>query len=150
MISPELLRRYTYFADIGEDALKEVAMISEEITADASSTLFCEGDRADSMYILVDGEVDLQYTLGSGELRTVDTLVAGDLLLWSAVVDPYKCTATGTVRSTKKVKLISIDGVKLRKLCEDNHDLGYRMLISVTTLLATRLEGARIQLATQD
>jgi CRP-like cAMP-binding protein len=150
MISTELLRRYPYFADISEDALKEVAMISEEITAASGSTLFCEGDKADSLFILCEGEVDLQYTLGSGEMRTVDTLVAGDLLLWSALVEPYKSTATGTVRKERDAKLLSVDGNKLRQLCETNHDLGYRMLISITTLLATRLEGARVQLATVD
>ena len=150
MISTELLRRYPYFADISEEALKEVAMISDEVTAAVGSAIFCEGDRADNLFILCEGEVDLQYTLGSGEMRTVDTLVAGDLILWSALVEPYKSTATGTVRKEGDAKMISVDGKKLRQLCETNHDLGYRMLISITKLLATRLEGARVQLATVD
>lgn len=147
MISPEQLRRYPCFADIREDALKEVAMISDEVAAEAGKTLFSEGDRADAMFILVEGEVDLKYTLGSGEQRTIDTLVAGDLLVWSTLVEPYRCTATGVTR--KACKLISINGHKMRELCEKNKDVGYRMLISVTQLLATRLEGARVQLATQ-
>ncbi|MFV1967108.1 MAG: hypothetical protein ACC628_16900, partial [Pirellulaceae bacterium] len=67
---------------------------------------------------------------------------------WSALVDPYKSTALGTVRS--ETKLIAIDGAKLRDLCESDHDLGYRMLICLTKLLAGRLEGARVQLATVD
>ena len=75
-------------------------------------------------------------------------LVAGDLVGWSALVEPYKSTATGTVK--KDLKGISIDGLKLRELCEAQHDLGYRMLLCVTQLLATRLEGARVQLATMD
>jgi CRP-like cAMP-binding protein len=148
MISPELLRRYPYFADVSETALKELAMASEEVTAKAGSRLFSEGDPAEHLYILVDGEVDLQYTLGDGQLRTVDTLVSGDLMVWSALVEPYKCTATGTVK--KDSKLIAINGPKLRAQCERDHDLGYDMLISITKLLATRLEGARVQLATVD
>ena len=146
MISPEQLRRYPFFADVSEDALKEVAMISDDVVAESGKTLFNEDDPADAMYILVDGEVDIKYTLGDGEKRVVDTLVAGDLLVWSALVEPYRCTATGTTR--KPCKLISINAKKLRALCEVNQDLGYRMLISVTQLLATRLEGARVQLAT--
>ena len=35
MISPELLRRYPYFADVSEESLKRVAMISEEQTVAA-------------------------------------------------------------------------------------------------------------------
>ena len=148
MISPELLRRYPYFGAVNDDALKEVAMVSEEINAAAGQQIFAEDDPAENLYLLMEGEVDLQYTLGSGELRTVDTLVAGDLMVWSALVEPFKCTAVGTVR--KDAKLIAINGPKLRELWENNLDLGYRMLISVTKLLATRLEGARVQLATLD
>ncbi len=148
MISPELLRRYPYFADVSEEALKEVAMISEEVSGAVGETLFKQGDPADSLCVLTDGEIDLQYELGSGELRTVDTLVAGDLATWSAVVEPYRCTASGTAR--KDCKLLAIQGAKLRELMESNHDLGYRLLLSVTKLLATRLEGARVQLATVD
>lgn len=148
MISPELLRRYPYFADVSEESLKEVAMISEEISGAAGETLFKQGDPAEWLYVMTEGEIDLQYELGSGELRTVDTLVAGDLAVWSAVVEPYRCTASGTIR--KNTKLLAIQGAKLRELMETNHDLGYRLLLSVTKLLATRLEGARVQLATID
>ena len=146
MISPEQLRRYPFFANVSEDALKEVAMISDDVVAESGKTLFNEDDPADAMYILVDGEVDMKYTLGDGEKRVVDTLVAGDLLVWSALVEPHRCTATGTTR--KPCKLISVNAKKLRAMCESNHALGYRMLISVTQLLAARLEGARVQLAT--
>jgi len=146
MISPEQLRRYPFFCCISEDALKEAAMISDEMTAEAGKTLFSEGDRADTMYVLVDGEVDIKYTLGNGEQRTIDTLVAGDIVVWSTLVEPYRCTANGVAR--RACKLISINGPKLRELCEKNHDLGYRLLISVTQLLAARLDGARVQLAT--
>jgi CRP/FNR family transcriptional regulator, cyclic AMP receptor protein len=148
MISPELLRRYPYFGGVSEDALKEVAMISDEVTAAAGTTLFNEDDKADFLYIVTDGEIDLQNMLGSGELRTVDTVVPGDLVVWSALVEPYRCTATGTVR--KDARLIAVNGQKLRQLCETDRDLGYRMLVSVTKLLATRLEGARVQLTTLD
>jgi CRP-like cAMP-binding protein len=148
MISPELLRRYPYFADVGEESLRNVAMVSEEQEFPAGTVLFREGDRADWLYIIAEGEIDIEYTLGSGELRTVDTVVAGELVMWSALVEPFKSTAVGTVR--KDTKVISLDAAKLRELCETDHDLGYRMLICLTKLLAGRLEGARVQLATVD
>ena len=122
-------------------------MIADEVAAEAGKTLFSEGDLADAMFILVDGEVDMQYTLGNGEQRTVDTLVAGDLMVWSALVEPYRCTATGTTSKPLQADLDQRPR-SCASLCEQNQDLGYRMLICVTQLLATRLEGARVQLAT--
>jgi CRP-like cAMP-binding protein len=146
MISPEKLRRYPYFSEISEDSLRAVAMIADEEQHARGQTIFREGDNAEKLYIITEGELDLRYTLGSGEQRIVDTLVPGELVMWSAIVPPYRSTALGTTR--QDVRLIAISGPKLRELCEQDHDLGYRMLLSLTQLLASRLEGARVQLAT--
>ena len=145
MISPEVLRRYTHFAGIHSEGLKQLAMIAEEKTVPADSVMFREGDTASHFSIILEGEENIQYRLGNGELRTVDTLVDGDVLLWSALVEPYKATALGT--TTKETHLASIDAVKLRLLCEEEPILGYRLMTQVSKLLAHRLEGARVQLA---
>ncbi len=99
MISPEILRRYPYFASAKDEGLRDLAMICEEELIPAGTVMYREGDKADKLFILVDGEVDIQYTLGSGELRTVDTIVPGELLMWSALVEPYKSTAVVTTRA---------------------------------------------------
>jgi CRP-like cAMP-binding protein len=145
MISPETLRRYPYFAGIGDESLRQVAMIVEEKRVPADSVLFRQGDPARWLCIILSGEVKLQYLLGSGELRTVDTLVPGELMGWSAMVEPYKYTAVGT--TTKPSELAMIDSGKLRQLCDRDPLLGYRLLMEVAKLLGDRLEGARIQLA---
>jgi CRP/FNR family transcriptional regulator, cyclic AMP receptor protein len=145
MISPEVLRRYPYFAGISDESLKQLAMIADEKSVSANSVMFREGDTAGHLSIILKGEVNIQYVLGNGELRTVDTLVEGDLLMWSALVEPYKATALGT--TTKETRLASIDSAKLRLLCEKEPILGYRLMTQVAKLLAHRLEGARAQLA---
>jgi CRP-like cAMP-binding protein len=148
MISPEILRRYPYFAAAKEESLRELAMLSDEVTVASGSIMYREGDKADRLYILVEGEVDIQYTLGSGELRTVDTIVPGELLMWSALVEPYKSTAVVTTR--QNCKLIALDAAKLHVLCDKDREVANHVLLHLTKLLATRLEGARIQLATVD
>lgn len=145
MISPEVLRRYPYFAGIDAESLRRLAMITEEQRIRAGTELFREGDPAKYFSIILGGEVSIQYLLGNGELRTVDTLVPGDLLGWSALVEPYKYTAIGT--TTKDTELARIDGVKIRELCDKDPLLGYRLTTEVAKLLGHRLEGARIQLA---
>jgi len=145
MISPELLRRYPYFAGVSEESLKAVAMIADEKRTPAGTQLFSEGDPADTLNIIVRGEVNIQFILGSGERRTVDTLVDGDILGWSALVEPYKYTAVGT--ASKEMQVVSINAKKLRELCDKDPLLGYRLMTQIAKLLAHRLEGARIQLA---
>jgi CRP/FNR family transcriptional regulator, cyclic AMP receptor protein len=146
MISPEVLRRYPYFAGVPEESLKSVAMLAEEKTIPAGKHLFSEGDPADYLNIIVQGQVNIQYLLGNGELRTVDTLVDGDILGWSAIIEPYKYTAIGT--TTMDTQLVTIHAKRLRDLCDGEPLLGYHLTVEIAKLLAHRLESARIQLAT--
>ncbi|MHB8968914.1 MAG: cyclic nucleotide-binding domain-containing protein [Pirellulaceae bacterium] len=148
MISPEILRRYPYFSAADDEGLRNLAMISDEVAVLAGAVMYREGDKADKLYVLVEGELDIQYTLGSGELRTVDTVVPGELLMWSALVEPYKSTALVMVRANSK--LIAIDADKLRAYCARDPRVANTVLLHLTKMLATRLEGARIQLATID
>lgn len=148
MISPEVLRRYPYFAHVGDESLKAVAMLADEKNVRAGTQLFSEGDPADAMNIIVQGEISIQYILGSGERRTVDTLVNGDILGWSALVEPYRYTAVGT--ASKDTHMVSIRAKGLRDLCDKDPLLGYQLTTQIAKLLAHRLEGARLQLAAID
>ena len=145
MVSVELLRRYPYFAPVGEESLKQLAMIAQEKVIPAGQTMFLEQSPATTLYVIVRGEVEVQYTLGSGQRRTVDRLVDGDLLVWSSLVPPYRTTGAGV--TAKETHLIGFDAAKVRELCERDPQLGYRLMTQVVMLLGHRLTGALVQLA---
>ena len=145
MISPEAVRRHKCFAPVREESLKAVAMIANEVRVPQGTRLFNEGDPADSLSLIEDGEVRIQYRLADGEMRTIDTLGKGDLLGWSALVEPYKMTGAAT--ACTDVRLIRVAAAPLRKLCESDPLLGYRLMTQVARMLADRLESARVQLA---
>ena len=88
----------------------------------AGRQVFGEGDPADTLSLIVEGEIDIRYLLGSGEWRVVDTLIAGDILGWSALVEPHKMTGIATTR--KPTRLIRIQAQPLRELCEHDPLLG--------------------------
>lgn len=146
MISPELLRRYPCFAGVKEETLKAVAMIADQAMIPDATRVHTEGEPADVLSIIESGEFNIQYTLGTGEQRTVDTLTAGEVLGWPAMVEPYRITCIATARGPTRI--IKIDAKRLRELCESDATLGYRIMGQITKLLAERLEGARVQLAT--
>jgi len=146
MVSPEMLRRFNCFVPVQESSLQTVAMIAREECVPAGRQLFNEGDPADTLSLIVNGEVEIQYLLGNGELRSVDMLIAGDILGWSALVEPHKMTGIAT--ASKATRLIRIQAKPLRELCERDPLLGYRLATQVARLLADRLEGARALLAT--
>jgi CRP-like cAMP-binding protein len=146
MISPETLRRYPYFNAADDETLKALAMASEEIDIGTGEYLFRDGEPADRLYVLTEGEVDIQYVLQNGERRTVDTRVAGDLVVWSALVAPFKTTANGVAK--RPTRAVAVNALKLRELCERDRELGYGLLREITLVMSHRLQGARVQLAT--
>lgn len=145
MVSPELLRRFACFSGATEQSLKQVAMLSEEKSAAAGEVLFREGQVATHLYIVVDGEVDIQYVLGDGSHQTVDTLIAGDFMMWSSLVEPHTTHSTGVARTS--VKLVAIDAPKFLDLLESEPALGFNVMKSVAAAIAHRLHGARLQIA---
>ena len=100
MISPELLRRYTFFAPFNDSEQKEIAMMAEEIQVVEGTVLFESGNLADSLYLLLEGGVDLydisvdDYDPSLRKEFFVGEIDPGEILLISAVVEPYLATAT--------------------------------------------------------
>jgi CRP-like cAMP-binding protein len=145
MVSPELLRRYPHFAGVSEESLRHIAMISEERNFHAGAVVVREGEPASHLFVVSHGEVDVQSVLADGEHKTVDTLVPGDLLVWSALVEPHLARFWAVARSDAAV--IAIEADSLRELMERDHRLGHRLMTGIAVALSHRLVGARIQLA---
>ncbi len=146
MVSPEVLRRYPYFKAVDEESLRELAMACEVKSFAPGEFLFRDAEPAEQLFILTRGEVDIQYQLQGGEHRTVDTRVTGDLLVWSAIVPPYRTTAFGV--ATRDTTAVVVDALKLRELCEKDRNLGYDLFKEIAHVMSHRLQEARVQLAT--
>jgi CRP-like cAMP-binding protein len=160
MISPEILRKYPLFAGVPPDCLKEVGILSEEKkfkTDDcvfnesgmlkAGAHIYEEGEEAEHLLLLTDGQVDVIYTTYSGDMIVVGSLVPGDVMGISALIPPYRLTASGIARSDGD--LIKIEAEGLRKLCEEVPVLGYRLMSAIAKAAMDRLNETRVQLAGQ-
>jgi CRP/FNR family cyclic AMP-dependent transcriptional regulator len=145
MISPERLRRYPHCAGAPDDLLKSVAMLAHERPFKAGERLFEEGATATKLMFLDSGEVDIVYRLGDDREVTVDTLVAGDLMAWSALLEPFRLTATGVARQDGVA--IEIDAEELRGICRATPSHGFVMMTQVAIALRDRLNATRVQLA---
>lgn len=146
MISPETLRRYPFFAGVGEHTLKQIAMFSEEEELENGEWLFHEGEQANSLYLILDGAVTLTLKLveDNDHVAEVCTLGMGELTGWSSLVAPhtYKLGA----QTIQKTKVMKIDGQELRGLMDEYPMVGYQILQNLTGVMGERLINLRIQL----
>lgn len=145
MVSPEVLRRYPMFAGINGCLLKKIAMLSQAREFEAGDRLFEEGNLASHFMIIMNGEVDIVYQLGDGREVVADTLIAGDPLAWSALLEPHKLTGSGV--ANKDGSLIEIPGEGLLQLFRESTDLVYVMLNEVAKTLRNRLNAMRVVVA---
>ena len=148
MISPELLRRYPFFGGLLAEELASIAMIAEEANFPAGAIIFRDGDLATKLYVLTTGAVDLVYHIertNGIETSFVGSIAAGEPLAISAVLEPYRLTATGVAHVA--VQAIAIDAAGLRALCELNCHMGYTIMRQVARALAERLGFAFVELA---
>ena len=140
MISPELLRRYPLFARQSDEMLKQIAMIAQEKVFDKDAWLFFEGEVAKTLYLIVDGGVDLSMNVGEiGEQRIekLEPLRNGEVVGWSAVVETHIYTLGA--QTMQDTHLIVFDGVALRKLLDDHPDQGYYFMKELAKVIGQRL-----------
>jgi CRP-like cAMP-binding protein len=151
MVSPELLRRYPFFAPMGHEQLREVAMITDEISAGPDEVLFTGGGPVEALYLLLAGNVDLHYVVeaaGNPPKRKdfpVGSINPGEPLAISAVIEPYELTSTAV--ATVPSRLLKIDAQALRALADQDTTLCLALQKMAAKATMERLHATRVQLA---
>jgi CRP-like cAMP-binding protein len=151
MISPEILRYFPIFQSFNDSQLRAIAMIAEEETVEAGTTLFQKGQPADGLFILKEGSVDLYYTTDKKVTSNnhkgfpVGEINPGELFSISALIEPYLLSATG--RASSRCVVIRIAANPLRALFEIDRKLAYLLTYQVAKAAIERLHNVHVQLA---
>ena len=151
MISPELLRQYPFFRSLDDDQLRQVAMLAEEEIYEDGEVIFHEGEAATALYFLLEGYIDLYYTIAEMKHTTLDKGIPvgeinpGEPFWISALIEPYLLTATARTNGLSRV--LKIDAVKLRSLLVKDRRMAYLLTHQAAKSAIERLHATRVQLA---
>jgi CRP-like cAMP-binding protein len=145
MISPEMLRRFALFAGLDAAVFKDIAMLSEEVVLDAGDWLFHDGDEASALYLIIKGKVDLKLSLDAERTRLIDvsTMVEGDVVGWSALIEPY--TYTLDAIASTQVQLAKLDAHRLIELMEAKPEIGFQIMRQLAKVIGNRLTDLRVR-----
>ena len=146
MVSPETLRRFSLFAGFDASLLKELAMISEEVTLQKGDWIFHEGDTARALYLIFSGQVGLKISTDeNGERHSgISELVAGDFVGWSALLTEPHVYTLGAAASSE-VEMVKLDADGLQELIARHPAAGYQLMHRLAQGIARRLRDLRIQ-----
>lgn len=144
METVEVLKKSEVFRDLNDVQLGLVGKICSKNTFEAG-TIICKQDQpSEKLYIIENGLVGIILELGPLAQRQVQTASDFDVFAWSAMIKPYRYTAT--VKAIKNVTALAIVSKELRDLCDSNHDIGYVVFSGIARVEAKRLHEAYIQL----
>ena len=149
VITPDMISRYPFFADLNHDQTAYLASVAEGVTAKTGEYIFHEGDDLCCFYIVVEGAIGVVHELypSDDQKQKEDILFSaigpGGAFAWSALVPPHKATAS--TKALSPCWLVSFDCKKLIEIFEEDCEFGYRMLMKVAQISRDRLRDTRIE-----
>ena len=133
----EALRQMPLFAALPPARLKLIAYAAEALRFGPGEAIVREGDEADAIYVLTDGQAEVTLKTRDGRVVVLRTIEAGGLFGEIAVLAGSRRTATVAARTT--VTLLRIAEPLFRELLQENPQLA----TGVAELLAQRLASER-------
>jgi CRP/FNR family cyclic AMP-dependent transcriptional regulator len=159
MISPELLRRYPFFAGFSHEQLAVLAMSADERSVGAEHTFFHEGENLSDFFLLLEGTAVLTIKIPDREAKqtnnshitgdfitrdiNVRTLGASEVFGWSALVPPNEPTAS--VKALTPCRVVVFNTEKLQQTMDEDCIFGYTLMLKVAQLIRKRLRNRRIE-----
>ncbi len=147
MVSPQILKSFSLFRELGQTELAEIARLCRERTYENGSVIFTIGGSASDVYLLATGKVDIQIEFKIHDYETVATVYTvekGEIFGWSALVPPHRLTASA--RCEGKADVIMINGKELVEFLEKDRRIGYVVMKNLSALISSRLASTTIAL----
>jgi CRP-like cAMP-binding protein len=139
-----LLAEHPFFQGLDPSHLRLLVSCAGNVRFNAGQFLFRQQEEANFFYLIRDGKVAVEIHAPERGAIVLQTIDPGEIVGWSWLVPPYRWRFDA--RAAELTRALALDGKCLRDKCERDHDLGYELLQRFTSVIAQRLEAARLQL----
>ena len=100
--------------------------------------IFAQGERAEFLYVVIEGEVCIQFKPDDGPELVVNRIKDGGVFGWSAAFGSEFYTS-GAI-CTQSAKLLRVRGADLKMLRKNHPETGILILERLATIVARRIE----------
>lgn len=148
-----IFKQTDIFFDLTPTELESIAALCQEKRYNTGDVVFEENSAGDELYIIVQGEVDIQVDpslVGDANTRptglvTITTLRRGQSFGEIALVDQGLRSATARCAANNTTLLV-IPRDRLIGLCEQQPSLGYRLMRSLAADLALKIRSTDLRI----
>ena len=140
MLVLDFLKGVDIFKGLNENQLVGIQTGCREKKYENGNRLFAEGEDADRLWIVIEGQVDLRFELPgrpSTEENTISSMKTAKTIGWSSFVPPgrYKLSA---FCASETCSILQIEKEYLLDLFEKDVQLGYLVISNLTGVASTR------------
>ena len=122
----------------------ELARLARRYQVPAGTTLLAEGQPVRELGIVLSGRVSVRTLVPERGMVTILTVEPGDIFAKSALVPPYRSTAS--VVAIQALDAIALDGPRLRAALAADCGLAAALYPRLVEAISRRLDATRLQL----
>ena len=138
----DFLEKVNIFKGLNQDQLNAVNKGGQEKEYLYGDRLFAEGENADRIWLVIDGQVDLRFDLPgrpTSEENTIFSITAAETLGWSSFVPPFKY-ALSAYSATKSCKILHINKNHLLECFEKDPRMGLMFMTNVAAIASRHFD----------
>lgn len=133
------------FLDLSPAQRRQIAELSHLVELDPGDSPIQEGGPLDLLYIVLEGEIKVELFVPTVGQVLTSKLGTYDIIGWSAMT-PIVRQRTQTTTALTHCWLVGMNGKLLLSLCEEDHDIGFKIYQRIANVAARSFLTTRIQL----
>ena len=147
-----VLRGTTLFQDLSNDNIAKILKICRTVRFPKDTTIMKEGDVGETMYIILEGTVEVVKTLVLEGIdidedvklsnKVFTKLSSEDYAVFGEISLLEESKRTATIRALSDCIFYEIERSDFLKLAEEDSKLGFRVLFNIAKIVCSRLRKA--------
>ena len=136
--------KHPFLTALAPDQAEALSLLATQVEFRPDETIFRQREGADGFYLIEKGEISLDYEIPGKRRVEIQRIGPGELLGLSWLFEPYRWEVSATAISGGTAKFLR--AVDVRKQCDQDPKLGYKLMEGVARVLTERLQATRHKL----
>jgi CRP-like cAMP-binding protein len=137
-MSRDILEQFPLFDGFSEEQMTLLSPLFVSGEYHAGTVIFEQGEPAVYFYLMISGEVAINYKPEDGQDIVITRIKPGGMIGWSAVIGRRSYTSAAIC--TEYTKLLRVRGSDLQTLCVEHPETGNQFVDRMADVVAQRLE----------
>ena len=139
----DAFEQLSLFQGLTLDQIERLQNLFIPWACDADTVIFEQGEPAENLYVVVSGEIVVQFKPDDGPAIVVAHVQDGGVVGWSAALGSRAYTSGAM--TTVDTRMLRVRGADLRALCVQDPELGQAILDHLAGIIAERLRSTHAQ-----